>query len=62
MRGPLFAVLLVLAQSGWAGGPSYPEPGPRDLCPVCGMVVSKYPAWIATVVYKIGRASCRERV
>lgn len=33
-----------------------PDPGPRDLCPVCGMVVSKYPAWVATVLYKDGRA------
>ena len=31
-----------------------PKPGPRDLCPVCGMVVSKYPEWIATVVFDDG--------
>jgi len=31
-----------------------PAPGARDLCPVCGMVVSKYPAWIATVVFEDG--------
>ena len=24
-----------------------PQPGPRDLCPVCGMLVAKYPAWVA---------------
>lgn len=28
-----------------------PKPGPRDTCPVCGMFVAKYPAWVATVVY-----------
>ena len=33
-----------------------PEPDARTLCPVCGMVVSKYPAWIATVLYKDGHA------
>jgi nitrous oxide reductase accessory protein NosL len=33
-----------------------PVPGPRDLCPVCGMVVSKYPNWIAMVRYRDGHA------
>ena len=33
-----------------------PKPGPRDTCPVCGMFVAKYPAWVATVVYKDGHA------
>jgi len=54
MRVFLAWALLVLSLSGWAGG--FPEPGPRDLCPVCGMVVSKYPPWTATVVYKDGHA------
>ena len=29
--------------------PTVRPPGPRDLCPVCGMLVAKYPAWIAIV-------------
>jgi nitrous oxide reductase accessory protein NosL len=33
-----------------------PKPGPKDLCPVCGMLVSKYPHWIATIAYKDGHA------
>ena len=33
-----------------------PQPGQMDLCPVCGMIVSKYPNWIATVVWKNGHA------
>lgn len=33
-----------------------PKPGPRDLCPVCGMLVSKYPNWVATVLYQNGHA------
>lgn len=33
-----------------------PRPGPRDACPVCGMLVSKYPNWVATVVWKDGHA------
>ena len=31
-----------------------PKPGPKDLCPVCGMLVAKYPHWVATIVYKDG--------
>jgi nitrous oxide reductase accessory protein NosL len=40
-----------------AGGAalSVPKPGPMDLRPVCGMIVSRYPNWTATVVWKDGR-------
>jgi nitrous oxide reductase accessory protein NosL len=31
------------------------KPGPKDLCPVCGMIVAKYPNWTATVVWMDGR-------
>ena len=30
------------------------KPGPRDTCPVCGMLVSKYPNWVAMVQWKDG--------
>ncbi len=30
------------------------KPGPRDTCPVCGMLVSKYPNWVAVVQWKDG--------
>lgn len=33
-----------------------PKPGSRDLCPVCGMLVSKYPNWVASVLYQSGHA------
>jgi len=33
---------------------SVPQPGPMDLCPVCGMIVSKYPNWTATLAWKDG--------
>jgi copper chaperone NosL len=33
-----------------------PKPGAKDLCPVCGMLVSKYPNWIAVVRYRDGHA------
>jgi copper chaperone NosL len=36
--------------------PPLPKPGAMDLCPVCGMLVSKYPQWIATVLWKDGQA------
>jgi copper chaperone NosL len=56
MRRWFALLLLVLALPAWAAGSSFPDPKPRDLCPVCGMVVSKYPPWIATVVYRDGHA------
>ena len=46
-------VWLPLAQ---AASPVVPKPGTMDLCPVCGMLVSKYPNWVAVVVYKNGHA------
>ena len=33
-----------------------PQPEKMDLCPVCGMLVSKYPNWVAVVVYRDGHA------
>lgn len=33
-----------------------PKPGVKDLCPVCGMLVSKYQNWAATVLYMDGHA------
>lgn len=55
-------LILALLLAGWAalaaaqGGIAVPKPGPRDTCPVCGMLVSKYPNWAATVLYKDGHA------
>lgn len=31
-----------------------PPPGAKDKCPVCGMFVSKYPAWTASVSFRDG--------
>jgi nitrous oxide reductase accessory protein NosL len=56
MRQLLGAVLFVLALSTEADSTDFPNPAAHDLCPVCGMVVSKYPHWIATVVYRDGHA------
>ena len=47
--------ILILA-SAWAEPLQLPTPGPRDTCPVCGMFVSLYPDWVATVAYQDGHA------
>lgn len=47
----LLSALLVLALSATPAARSeeLPDPGPRDLCPVCGMFVQKYPDWAASL-------------
>ncbi len=52
----LGAVALTLSSTLLAEVPNLPKPGNRDLCPVCGMLVSKYPNWIAIVMYRDGHA------
>lgn len=42
--------------AGTAAAQALPKPGPKDLCPVCGMLVAKYPNWVATIVYQDGHA------
>jgi copper chaperone NosL len=52
----LLPLLAGRAQAGPEALVKSPTPGPRDLCPVCGMVVAKYPNWIASVVWRKGHA------
>ena len=40
--------------SGEAADDRPPMPGPKDRCATCGMLVAKYPAWIATIVHPDG--------
>lgn len=40
--------------AGRAPALDLPKPGERDLCPVCGMFVAKYPYWVATLVWRDG--------
>ncbi|MCX8087322.1 MAG: nitrous oxide reductase accessory protein NosL [Rhodocyclaceae bacterium] len=54
MRRLLVALLFLWL--GVALAQAIPKPGPKDLCPVCGMLVAKYPHWVATIVYKDGHA------
>lgn len=49
---PVFFMSTLSAQTG-----AFPNPAVRDPCPVCGMLVARYPAWIATIVYADGHAS-----
>ncbi|MCF8482016.1 MAG: nitrous oxide reductase accessory protein NosL [Rhodospirillum sp.] len=48
-----------VAQAGAVGAANaadLPLPGPMETCPVCGMLVAKYPDWIATVAFADGTA------
>lgn len=56
MRRRLAPLLLAFWAALAAAQAPPPRPGPKDLCPVCGMLVSKYPNWVATIVYKDGHA------
>jgi copper chaperone NosL len=38
--------------AAFAASSSAPAPTQKDKCPVCGMFVSKYPDWVATVTFK----------
>jgi nitrous oxide reductase accessory protein NosL len=55
LAGLLLAALAFTANAQQALS-GIPTPGVKDLCPVCGMLVSKYPNWTATVLYKDGHA------
>jgi nitrous oxide reductase accessory protein NosL len=57
LRRACLGLLLALVCLG-AGGEDlkFPAPGPKDTCPVCGMFVSRYPDWVATVLYQDGHA------
>lgn len=52
----LLLSILLVAWVTLAAAQAPLRPGPKDLCPVCGMLVSKYPNWVATIVYKDGHA------
>lgn len=57
LRAALVAWLLLVSLSPARGEElKLPAPGPRDTCPVCGMFVSRYPDWTATVLYQDGHA------
>jgi len=47
----LFLGLTLLSSAALAAPPTAPAPTAKDKCPVCGMFVSKYPDWVATVTF-----------
>jgi len=47
-------LMLGLVLHAVAGPVDTPAPNVDDTCPVCGMFVAKYPAWVATVRYQDG--------
>ncbi len=49
-----FACLPLMAGPAIAQAGAIPKPAAKDMCPVCGMLVAKYPNWVATIVYKDG--------
>ncbi len=56
----IFLAVLFSAAGAWAGDPAgkgvaAPSPGARDKCPVCGMFVSKYPDWVASMADQKGK-------
>lgn len=54
----ILAALLALwtAFAAAQGEVVIPKPGAKDLCPICGMLVSKYPNWVAVALYRDGHA------
>src|SRR5450631_648702 len=48
----LLLSLTLLFSIASAAPPATHAPTAKDKCPVCGMFVSKYPAWVATVTFK----------
>lgn len=59
-RGILLALVfaltltLTLITKIYGGDRKPVKPLPKDKCPVCGMFVSKYPDWVAQIVFKDG--------
>lgn len=54
----MVCALLILAPLLAFGETNQPaKPKETDKCPVCGMFVSKYPDWIAQVVFKDGSSA-----
>ena len=57
LRRSLFALATLMPLSlAFAAPPAIPKPRSMDLCPVCGMLVAKYPNWVAVIAYKDGHA------
>lgn len=52
------AAMILAAAAAWGSEPAQnkaPAPGQKDKCPVCGMVVARYPDFVASVTLDDGR-------
>ncbi len=52
----LLLITLLWTVPAFSGQLDLPKPAQTDTCPVCGMFVSKYPSWVATVQYQDGHS------
>lgn len=50
----LFAILFLIGAFTLVGASGPVTPAPKDKCPVCGMMVAKYPKWGAEIIFKDG--------
>lgn len=50
----LMALLLWVAAEASADPAEFVKPSPKDKCPVCGMFVTKYPDFVAEIVFQDG--------
>lgn len=51
LPGLMLACAVAVARAAPAG---FIEPTKKDRCPVCGMFVSRYPDWLAQIVFRDG--------
>ena len=49
---PIVIASLMICCTVIAATVSAPAPATKDKCPVCGMLVAKYPDWVVTVTFK----------
>ncbi len=49
----IFSLVIILTAAIAATG-TVPAPSVKDKCPVCGMLVAKFPNWMATAKFKDG--------
>lgn len=56
MRRRLFFLVAGLIWAAGVAAQTPPKPGAKDICPVCGMLVAKYPNWVAVALWKDGHA------
>jgi nitrous oxide reductase accessory protein NosL len=47
-------IIILFASVAFAGEKKPVKLSPKDKCPVCGMFVTKYPDWVAEIVFRDG--------